>query len=206
MGTTFLPFPVPPKTSQELTINTSLWTANRNRIHTMHIFINSCPFYKLFAYMNHSSLVTVHLIVGDLYHISVLWCSHDHCAPRPNIIAQEGPIAQGCVSWLWYKHDQLLVAIVECGGRVKSGQSIPNITKVEAGETEILAVMRTSAENYCRRALIHLPLHPNISSPDRASRHSSCSVLFYDVFRINLRQSNSAISTSTLFAERLSGA
>lgn len=76
MGTTFLLTPAPPKTSQELTINTSLWTANRNRIHTMHIFINSCPFYKLFAYMNHSSLVTVHLIVGDLHYITVLWCSH----------------------------------------------------------------------------------------------------------------------------------
>lgn len=59
-------FSCSPKTSQELTINTSLWTANRNRIHTMHIFINSCPFYKFSAYMNHSSLVTVHLIVGDL--------------------------------------------------------------------------------------------------------------------------------------------
>lgn len=80
-------------------------------------FINSCPFYKLFAYMNHSSLVTVHLIVGD--YITVLWCSQH--APRPNIIAQEGPIAQVCVSWLWYKHDQLLVAIVECGRRAKSG-------------------------------------------------------------------------------------
>lgn len=32
--------------------------------------------------MNHSSLVTVHLIVGDLHHISVLWCSHDHRAPE----------------------------------------------------------------------------------------------------------------------------
>lgn len=63
--------------------------------------------------MNHSSLVTVHLIGGDLHHISVHWCSHDRRALKPNIIAQEGPIAQGCVSWLWYKHDQLLVAIVE---------------------------------------------------------------------------------------------
>lgn len=156
MGTTFLPSPVPPKTSQELTINTSLWTANRNRIHTMHIFINSCPFYKLFAYMNHSSLVTVHLIVGDLHYTSVLWCSQ-HRRPRPNIIAQEGPIAQGCVSWLWYKHDQLLGAVVECGGRAKSGQILP-ITKVEARENEIIARMRMSIGNYSRQALIHLPL------------------------------------------------
>lgn len=196
MGTTFLPSPVPPKTSQELTINTSLWTANRNRIHTMHIFINSCPFYKLFAYMNHSSLVTVLLIVGELRYISVLWCSHHRPRPRPNIIAQEGPIAQGCVSWLWYKHDQLLVAIVECGGRAKSGPILP-ITKAEAGETKIIAMVRTFTEDYSRQALIHLPLRSDVSSPDRASRHSSCSELFYDLFRINLRQSNSAVSTST---------
>lgn len=50
-----------PKASQELTINTSLWTANRNRIHTMNIFIiNSSAFYKLFAlyeslFIGHSS-------------------------------------------------------------------------------------------------------------------------------------------------------
>lgn len=111
----------------------------------MHTFINSCPFDKLFAYMNHSSLVTVHLIVGDLRYITVLWCSHHRPRPRPNIIAQEGPIAQGCVSWLWYKHDQLLVAIVECGGRAKSGPILP-VTKVEAGEIEIIATMRTFTE------------------------------------------------------------
>lgn len=42
-----LPFPL--KASQELTINTSPWTASRNRINTMNIFMNSCPFYKLSA-------------------------------------------------------------------------------------------------------------------------------------------------------------
>lgn len=172
MGTTFLPSPVPPKTSRELTINTSLWTANRNRIHTMHIFINSCPFYKLFVYMNHSSLVTVHLIVGDLSYIAVLWCSH-HQALGPNIIAQEGPIAQVCTSWLWYKHDQLLGAIVECGGRAKSGL-ILQIAKVENGDNKIIVIMKT--ENNFRQALIHLPLCPNMNSLDRASRHTSCLV------------------------------
>lgn len=145
--------------------------------------------------MNHSSLVTVHLTVGDLHYITVLWCSHH--ALRPNIIAQEGPIAQGCVSWLWYKHDQLLVAIVELMAEELNRGPILPITKVEAGETKIIAMMRTFTENYSRQALIHLPLRPNISSPDRASRHSSCSVLFCDLFYINLRQSNSAISTST---------
>lgn len=114
---------------------------------------------------------------------------------RPNIIAQEGPIAQGCVSWLWYKHDQLLVAF-ECGGRAKSGLILP-ITKVEVGETKIIAAMRTFTESYSWQALFHLPLRLNISSSDRASRHSSYSVLFYDLFHINLRQSNSAMRTST---------
>lgn len=116
--------------------------------------------------------------------------------PEANIIAQEGPIAQGCVSWLWYKHDQLLVAIVDCGGRAKSGPILP-ITKAEAGETKIIAMVRTFTKDYSRQALIHLPLRSDVSSPDRASRHSSCSELFYDLFRINLRQSNSAVSTST---------
>ena len=88
--------------------------------------------------MNHSSLVTVHLLVGDLCYITVLWCSHHHLrhGRGQNIIAQEGPIAQGCVSWLWYKHDQLLVAGVECGGRAKIGADSPNLQKVEAGETK----------------------------------------------------------------------
>lgn len=166
MGTTFLPSPVPPKTSQELTINTSLWTANRNRIHTMHIFINSCPFYKLFAYMNH--------FIG---HSSLdSWWSPLHYCPlvlaprlRPNIIAQEGPIAQGCVSWLWYKRDQLLVAIVECGGRAKSGLNLP-ITKVEAGETEIIAMMRMFTENYSRQALI--PFSPSKHQQSRQSKQA----------------------------------
>lgn len=148
MGTTFLPSPVPPKTSQELTINTSLWTANRNRIHTMHIFINSCPFYKLFAYMNHSSLVTVHLLVGDLCYITVLWCSHHHLrhSRGQNIIAQEGPIAQGRVSWLWYKHDQLLVARVECGGRAKSGLILPIYKKLKLEKPKLTAMMRMFTE------------------------------------------------------------
>lgn len=117
--------------------------------------------------------------------------------PRPNIIAQEGPIAQGCASWLWYKHDQLLVAIVECGGRAKSGR-ILQIAKFETGET-IIVIM--TAENYSWQALIHLPLHPNMSSLDRASRHSSCSVLFCDLYYINLRQQTQL--AFPLFAERL---
>lgn len=84
-GDNLPPLSCSPQTSQELTINTSLRTANRNRIHTMHILINSCPFYKLFAYMNLSSLVTVHLIVGDLRYITVLWCSNHHHHARGHI-------------------------------------------------------------------------------------------------------------------------
>lgn len=84
-GDNLPPLSCSPQTSLELTINTSLRTANRNRIHTMHILINSCPFYKLFAYMNLSSLVTVHLIVGDLRYITVLWCSHHYRHARGHI-------------------------------------------------------------------------------------------------------------------------
>lgn len=100
--------------------------------------------------MYHSSLVTVHVIVCDLPYIADLVLPP---RPRPNIIAQDRPIAQGCVSWLWYKHDQLLAAIAECGGRAKSGL-IPPIIKCEAGETKIIAVMRMFTENYFRQALI----------------------------------------------------
>lgn len=65
--------------------------------------------------MNRSSLVTVPLIIGDLLH---------HCPlvlpPRPQgqiSLHRRGPIAHGCVSWLWYEHDQLLVAVVEWSRR-----------------------------------------------------------------------------------------
>ena len=84
--------PVPPKTSQELTINTSLWTANRNRIHTMHILINSCPFFKLCLY---ESLFIGHLIVGDLRYVTVLWCSHHEAKHHCTGGGWGGPIAQG---------------------------------------------------------------------------------------------------------------
>lgn len=103
----------PHKTSEELTINTSLWTANRNRIHTMHIFINSCP--NSLLNMNRSSLVTVHVRVGDLRYVTVLWCSHHRRGQI--IIAQEGTNSTrlrelalvqtwstvGCHCWVWRK-------------------------------------------------------------------------------------------------------
>lgn len=100
--------------------------------------------------MNHYSLVTVHVIVGDLPYVAVLMLPP---LLREHIIAQEGPIAHGCVSWLWYKHDQLLVAIVECGTRAKSELLLP-ILKREAGETKTIVVMTMFTENYCGQALI----------------------------------------------------
>lgn len=99
--------------------------------------------------MNHSSLVTVHDIVSDLPYIADLVLPPH---PRENI-AQEGPKAQGCVSWLWYKHDQLLAAIVMCGGRAKS-ERILLIIKGEAGETKTIAVMTMFTENYSGQALM----------------------------------------------------
>lgn len=69
---------------KELTINISLWTANRNRIHTMHIFKNSCPFENS-SLMSRPSLVTVRVIFGD-----VLCPLAFPPQPSPNIIAQEG--------------------------------------------------------------------------------------------------------------------
>lgn len=48
----------PQQHPKEWTINTSLWTANKNRIHTMHIFINSCPF-KNSSLMSRPSLVSL---------------------------------------------------------------------------------------------------------------------------------------------------
>lgn len=118
-----------PKASQELTINTSLWTANRNRIHTMNIFIiNSSAFYKLFAL--YESLFIGHSSCDS-------WWSPLHYCPldaSPSIIAQEGPKAQGCVSWLWYKRDQLLVATAKCEGRAESGLILQMNRKLHPGE------------------------------------------------------------------------
>lgn len=73
----------PQQHPKEWTINTSLWTANKNRIHTMHIFINSCPF-KNSSLMSRPSLVTVWVIVGDVLRPLVF-----PPPPGPNIIAQE---------------------------------------------------------------------------------------------------------------------
>lgn len=74
----------PQKHPKELTINTSLWTANRNRIHTMHIFRKSCPFENS-SLMSRPSLLTVRVIFGD-----VLCPLAFPPQPGPNIIAQEG--------------------------------------------------------------------------------------------------------------------
>lgn len=93
MGMNVLPSPVPRPPRQhpkKLTINTSLWTANRNRIHTMHIFRNSCPFENS-SLMSRTPLVTVRVIFGD-----VLCPLAFPPQPGPNITAQEGT----CNMWL----------------------------------------------------------------------------------------------------------
>lgn len=81
---------------------------------------------------------------------------------------------------------------VECGGRAKSGLSLP-ITKSKVGETKIITTMRMLLKFPLDKPL-SLSLHLSISSPDSASRHSSCLVSYYDLLYNNLRQSNSAIS------------
>lgn len=82
---------------------------------------------------------------------------------------------------------------VECGGRAKSGLILP-ITESEVGETKKIATMRMLLKFPLDKPL-SFSLHLSISSPDSASRHSSCLVSYYDLLYNNLRQSNSAIST-----------
>lgn len=197
MGTNLPPLsssPPLPKASQELTINTSLWTANRNRIHTMNIFIiNSSAFYKLFAL--YESLFIGHSSCDS-------WWSPLHYCPldaSPSIIAQEGPKAQGCVSWLWYKRDQLLVATAKCEGRAESGLILQINRKLHPGNHDLcndekVNVNNNNNNNVDKPLSLSLSLCPNISGPGRESKHTSRLVLICDLFYVNLRQSDSAIS------------
>lgn len=143
-------------------------------------------------------MVTVHVIVGDLRNITVLWCSHHaraqvslHRRDQKHKAAWAGFGTNVINCWL-----PLLRVREELGqGWVSKLEKKPKTLR--RGNQDCCDDENVNVKMDIDKPLslsLSLPPRPNIGSPGRASKRASHLVLFYDLFHVNLRQSDWAVS------------